>query len=460
MKSNKRLGNKGFTLIEVLLSIAILALITVPLMRYFAESARYAAMTAKKQKATLTAQETIEAIKGQTVLVKWQGAKDETGLVKMHYDLVEDLKKRFKVSDTLTYAQIESMQNPDSNPANANFHFDEGYGKLTYAYEDKSKLESGLGVKVILSTDLGNEAVSSPLVYGIDDTKNVIAAEHTEEDDAIVFFQNANAAVYLQKNGSYISGITPAPTSTPELDVYEGGDPEATSTPDAGESGTPAPGPRIYNDDIVLLTEEQIREKLSRVVHVVVEDNPELGDRYYKVEVYYEYICEDIYGTGTTDSYITPSLINTNLLNLEGLYFMYNRVGTTVDNFEIKWEARQPESFPEFRFVCQNLDIEVEGYDPANYQVHVDMTTKTVWTGTYVPTFRSNLTHLNPVTVNLNGADLEGTALSIKPLTTSANPVRVFDVTVAVYGSKAEMEADTSLDMDAAMIKMKTTKIE
>ena len=88
------------------------------------------------------------------------------------------------------------------------------------------------------------------------------------------------------------------------------------------------------------------------------------------------------------------------------------------------------------------------------------MTTKTVWTEEYTPSFRSNLTSMNPISVTYNSALLEGEGISVNPLTTSANPVRIFDVWVAVYGSKAEMLADTSDDMNGAMILMKTTKIE
>lgn len=451
MKRNKRLGNEGFTLIEVLLSIAILALITVPLMKYFSEAAKYAAQTSKKQKATLTCQETIEAIKGQTVLVKWQGAPDDTGIKKNHFDLVEDLKSRFSVSDTLTFAQIEAAQ--------PNFQFDTGKGTLTYAFEDRSVWEAGLGVKVILHTDLSNEEVSSPLVYGIDDSKNIIAAEHTEEEDAIVYFINANAAAYMQTHGTYIDGVSSEESSS-SLDVYT----EETSTSESSSSAESSSESRVIRDDMIELSEDQIRENMSRIVHVTISDNEELSDRYFRVAVKYEYICQNIYGDGTKESYFTPDLINTNILELEGLYFMYNRVSITKDEFEIHWEARQPDELPDFRFVCQNLDEEIEGYDWKNYTVHVTMTTKSTWTESFTPSFRTNLYTEEgnvPISMDFNGSVLEGEgSINVDPLTTSANPVRIFDVTVAVYGSKAEMEADASTNMDKAMIIMKTTKIE
>ena len=70
MNGRAKMGNKGFTLVEIMLSIAILALISVPLMKYFSDSLRYAAQTAEKQKATMIAQETVEFIKSQKKIVK------------------------------------------------------------------------------------------------------------------------------------------------------------------------------------------------------------------------------------------------------------------------------------------------------------------------------------------------------------------------------------------------------
>ncbi|MCR5500954.1 MAG: type II secretion system GspH family protein, partial [Acetatifactor sp.] len=69
MSGKNKIGNKGFTLVEIMLSIAILALISVPLMKYFSDSLRYAAQTAEKQKATMIAQETIEYIRSQKKIV-------------------------------------------------------------------------------------------------------------------------------------------------------------------------------------------------------------------------------------------------------------------------------------------------------------------------------------------------------------------------------------------------------
>ena len=69
MNRMRKINKKGFTLIEVMLSIAILALISVPLMKYFSDSLKYSAQTAEKQNANFIAQETMEAIKAQRKIV-------------------------------------------------------------------------------------------------------------------------------------------------------------------------------------------------------------------------------------------------------------------------------------------------------------------------------------------------------------------------------------------------------
>ena len=120
----KKNGNEGFTLIEVVLSIAILALISVPLMKYFTDSMRYAAKSAERQGANLLAQETLEYIKAQKRLVIWQGAKDADNLTKMHFDITEELKNRFQVDLDAAFEAVESAQ--------GGFNFGSGSGTLQY----------------------------------------------------------------------------------------------------------------------------------------------------------------------------------------------------------------------------------------------------------------------------------------------------------------------------------------
>ena len=53
----KKQNNDGFSLLEVVLSMAILALLSIPLMSYFTQSMKYNAQMADKQQASNVAQE-------------------------------------------------------------------------------------------------------------------------------------------------------------------------------------------------------------------------------------------------------------------------------------------------------------------------------------------------------------------------------------------------------------------
>lgn len=54
---------KGFTLVELILTIAILAVVTMPILNYFTDSAKHNAKSRQKQNATVAAQEVLENFK-------------------------------------------------------------------------------------------------------------------------------------------------------------------------------------------------------------------------------------------------------------------------------------------------------------------------------------------------------------------------------------------------------------
>ena len=66
-------SDKGFSLVEVVVSMAILAILTLMLLNYFGSSVSHNVQMSKNQKATLFAQETMEELKAQDTLIK----KDE-----------------------------------------------------------------------------------------------------------------------------------------------------------------------------------------------------------------------------------------------------------------------------------------------------------------------------------------------------------------------------------------------
>lgn len=62
-----RPDNKGFTLIEILVAMAVLAILTIPLLSYFSDASKLNALSSKRHKANLTAQAVMEDFKNKKI---------------------------------------------------------------------------------------------------------------------------------------------------------------------------------------------------------------------------------------------------------------------------------------------------------------------------------------------------------------------------------------------------------
>lgn len=58
-------NNKGFTLVEILVAMAVLAIVTIPLLSYFSDASKLNALSSKRHKANLMAQKYMEDIKNK-----------------------------------------------------------------------------------------------------------------------------------------------------------------------------------------------------------------------------------------------------------------------------------------------------------------------------------------------------------------------------------------------------------
>ena len=454
-----RKKNSGFTLIEVMLSIAILALISIPLMNYFSDSLRYSGLTAQKQKATLLAQETLEFIKSQDALMKWQSKTSSSGTTVMHYDITEPLKTKFGVP-VMTYEQLASEQ-PSLDSAN-------GKGTLVYDYLDTpDSYPQGFDVRVTIQTNTGATEISSPIVYGIDDTTNVVIAEGTEEDEAIMDFLSKNAMTIIQQNGGYIIAATPEPTTTPDAWVYVSPDP--TTTP--GATSTPEP--------VAELTESDVKEKMKRTIYIDMDMSDALIEgavtKVYSVKAYYEYECPFVTNMDPAHpaTFVSSPLVDTSVRELEGVYLMFNKLTNTDDKIVINWmNSAKPANYPEFRLICQNIS---EGATPAPapgtptaapapeptvipdpseaYVPVVKFINCNSWEY-YKPTFKTNLTAPNTIALDPLSEVVDKSAPDIEALTDSGNAVRVFKITVDVY-KKGDRDAG-----EQPLIEMVTSKTE
>ena len=158
-------NNGGFSLLEVILAMAILAIISIPLLSYFTQSMKYNAMMADKQHATNLAQEVLEDLKNQKEL-----AVVTTGA-------------GFRVPYLEGKGYTLLSETPAAAPA---FQAENVY------YAAAGTSGRAYDVEVSVSTAAAENDTNIPQIEGIDDTKDVVALEHNQLQEAMTYFSEKN----------------------------------------------------------------------------------------------------------------------------------------------------------------------------------------------------------------------------------------------------------------------------
>lgn len=452
MKRRVRTDNGGFTLLEVIIAIAILGFVTVPIMKYFTDSMRYTAQMEKKQKATLAAQESIEYMKAQDRLIERMA--DGSGNL---YYWVPKLAGSDETDTTGLYTAYDI----------SGFSKTDGKGTIVL-----KRTTADFDTVVTLSTAVSANDVSRPIIYGIDDTKNVMIVEREEEQEALMYFMALNTS-YVSSH----SGITPfaSPSAAPSASPA----PSPAATVDPAATPSPAPAP------VVVLAKDDIRRLLQREIDIDIDKEPGDGGA-YTVKAQYTYSC-----SGITDAvkeiYKTSYLLDTRIEKLEGLYLLFNITDPVKDKINVTWGTTVPadeKEAMELVLVCQNLDqlASTLGGTPVLPGATPAPTVSPAPAGTPAPTsepFAFTSDKYNPI-LNLVGfggwpggklktrtnivaavaTDSLGTIVDATgiadpvPLTTSGTPVRLISMDVEIYSA-----GDHALGNDP-LVKMQTTKGE
>lgn len=157
-------NNGGFSLLEVILAMAILAIISIPLLSYFTQSMKYNAMMADKQHATNLAQEVLEDLKNQKELAQ-----------------IKDVGTGFRVPYLEGKGYTLLLETPAAAPAPA-FQAENVY------YASAGTSGRAYDVEVSVSTAAAENDTNIPQIEGIDDTKDVVALEHNQLQEAMTYF--------------------------------------------------------------------------------------------------------------------------------------------------------------------------------------------------------------------------------------------------------------------------------
>ena len=165
----KKVNNAGFSLVEVILAMAILAILAIPLLNYFVESMKYNARMSQEQHATLLAQETVEDLKSQDQLIAFTTRPDGTSGYQSTY------------LEGLGYASTSSDASGVSY-----------YGAADAVHKDYD-------VTITVNADTAENQKLLPQISGIDDTCDVLAKESGQADAALAAMRAArygeNAAI-------------------------------------------------------------------------------------------------------------------------------------------------------------------------------------------------------------------------------------------------------------------------
>lgn len=174
----KKQNNAGFSLLEVVLSMAILAILSIPLMSYFTQSMKYNAKMADKQHASVLAQEVMEDLKNQPNLVQKVngGGYESTYLTGRHYT-------------------IYTPAAPESGLTG---------GTVEY-YGAADAINEKYDIRVKIGTDTTENASPVPQIDGIDGNTDVVALENGQLQDACSYFM----ATYANKHH-----VTPSDQNT------------------------------------------------------------------------------------------------------------------------------------------------------------------------------------------------------------------------------------------------------
>lgn len=441
-----------------MLSIVILTLISIPLMKYFSDSLRYSKLTEQRQRATILAQETIEQLKAQQTIIK----------------RVPDLS-----GGGATIYGMPAMTESDTYSVLKDTDFDYSLGKgEVILKKTTSSSNMKYDVLVKLSTNIAANAITRPIVYGIDDTENVMVVEHNEEMDALWYF--------LQLNNAYVISQEGFASALPSVGEDESSESASESTP---EDGIPAgPDPAVPAETVTMYDNiNQIRALLQRDIYITFGKET-VDPYYYTVQVYYEYSCKEKIAANDAgeDKYRTNDLVNDRIQTLKALYLMYNIVDPNTDKIHITWDMANPaaaKDVPDILLVCQNMDALTGSSTPAEPEetpapgelapvsFTEDKATVTFYLDAklngFNPVIRTNMVSVNESTGALDATTSKGVfkneALNydtskLSPLSSTETPVRIVTIDVDIYENKGTVITDYSgLE---PLVKMKTSKGE
>lgn len=302
--------NTGFSLVEVVLAMAILAILTISLLNYFGNSFRYNVKTASDRKATLLAQEICEELKGQETLIQNKTEIQPDGSSKEVYTIPFLLSKGYEVTENDLNIEDESVG--------------KAKGMGTISFRGKSE-DIGKNYDVMVTVKTSEKAWDkSKKMYGFDNANSILAVDDRQDDEAFSYFKSVYSTY---------------------CDEYE----------------------KAHGIEVnVKLSDLQIKSKMKRTINVEV--NKDASD--YIINVRYIYVCNGLNPDNglSEDSYESNILSHSKIAELKKIYILYHAFGQE-DFLEIK-NTTTDVVLPDLYLVCQKTNDGSLNL-PSAYKMHI-----------------------------------------------------------------------------------------
>lgn len=252
MKMEKNKKNQGFSLIEIMFSIAILALITIPLLSYFTMSVKQNARSRQYHGATVAAQTIMEDVKSKTIEEIWNTPEYQ----------------KLDTNGTVILPKPAYIQQPGRNKNIMEFLAE---GQNSGIKNDKEQYD----VVITLSQEgqyREENQKKIPILTGVTGDRAVSIYQEGQDEDGALYFYNKH------------------------LDSYSA---EMNKKPEDRDPGLPA-------NPMELL---EVKEKIKKLITVKVEEDP-LDASKAVVNCTYEYTPmeeESIWGVSLADTYMATA---------------------------------------------------------------------------------------------------------------------------------------------------------
>jgi len=209
-RQDRKAGNRGFSLIELIISMAMLAIIAIPLLGYFTSSAAYNARAKNRQNAVALSQSIIEVCRDKSVeeLARSFHAADAEFYAKFNLVPMDKIE-----GDRSRIAEVDASGNVITDPDAISYDAGRGVfrnsldGILRYAIRNIKENGNSYDALITVDTNTGAgatyHAVNGMALYqikAIQSPDNIVAAETTQNDRVVISMRDLNRDYCDRKN--------------------------------------------------------------------------------------------------------------------------------------------------------------------------------------------------------------------------------------------------------------------